>query len=281
MMTQSDLKEALINEVVEISKLAGKSILEIYKKKDFELEFKDDQSPLTEADIASHKIIVKSLKEITPHIPVLSEEDSDIPFNIRSKWETYWLIDPLDGTKEFIKRNGEFTVNIALINNHEPIFGVIHVPEKNQTYWGSVIRGSFFQESSDQPRKITVSQYSKNKIRIVSSRTHRSKKLGLLLEKIDNYEILSVGSSLKFCLIAKGVADLYPRIGPTSEWDIAAGHAIMRFAGGHMQNIEGKKIKYNLNRNLINPYFIASNNNVLGNKMRLLLNDYIDSPPFE
>ena len=271
-MDDLQIKLELIEQLIEISKEAGKAILEVYNT-NFDYQIKEDLSPLTQADTVSHNIICDRLKILTPDIPIISEENSDIPFNIRSLWKKYWLIDPLDGTKEFIKRNGEFTVNIALINDHRPIFGVIHVPVKDQTYWGSINNGSFIQNSSSLPKKINVSPYKKNQIRIVSSRSHRTEQLDLFLEKINDYEILNVGSSLKFCLIATGEANLYPRIGPTSEWDTAAGHAIVKFAGGHTQTFDGNNMQYNMKDSFINPYFIVSNSKYLNKEMALLIND--------
>jgi len=262
MLDNLDNKQ-LIDELITISKEAGKAILKVYNS-NFDYQIKEDSSPLTKADKISHKIISKKLKELTPEIPILSEEDSNIPFDIRSKWEKYWLVDPLDGTKEFIKRNGEFTVNIALIEKHNPILGIIHLPVSNETFWGSNIDGSYYSNQNIIKQKISVSSDDSSKIRILASRSHPSKHLDLFLKMIGNYKIINKGSSLKFCLIASGEADLYPRLGPTSEWDIAAGDAIVRFAGGFISDLDNKPLLYNKKESLLNPYFLVSKNKTEG-----------------
>jgi 3'(2'), 5'-bisphosphate nucleotidase len=256
-MEDIQIKSELIEQLIEISKDAGKAILEVYNS-NFGHQIKEDLSPLTKADTLSNNIICERLKVITPDIPILSEENSDIPFNIRSSWEQYWLVDPLDGTKEFIKKNGEFTVNIALIENNTPIFGIIHVPVTNETYWGSNTKGSFYIKGNNQKTKLCVEKNIRSQVRIVASRSHPSKMLDALLEEIGEYKIITKGSSLKFCLIAKGQADIYPRLGPTSEWDIAAGHAIVKFAGGSLLTIDRKSMQYNLTENNLNPYFVVA-----------------------
>jgi len=256
-MEEFQIKSELIEQLIGISKDAGKAILEVYNS-NFDHQIKEDLSPLTKADTVSNNIICKRLKVITPDIPILSEENSDIPFNIRSSWKQYWLIDPLDGTKEFIKKNGEFTVNIALIENNSPIFGIIHVPVTNETYWGSSTKGSFYIRGNNQKTKLCVEKKIRSQIRIIASRSHPSKMLDTLLEEIGEYKIITKGSSLKFCLIAKGQADIYPRLGPTSEWDIAAGHAIVKFAGGSLLTIDRKPMQYNLTENNLNPYFVVA-----------------------
>jgi len=247
-----------INKVIEISIDAGKAIMDIYKT-DFDAEKKADNSPLTKADLLSHKIISESLKDLTPEIPVLSEESSKISLNERMKWKKYWLVDPLDGTKEFIKKNGEFTTNIALIDNCKPIFGVIHVPVSKETYWGLEKKGSYFIDANFNELKMNVSVKNDGPIRIVASRSHPSQELQAYLERIENYELIKVGSSLKFCLIAKGDADCYPRFGPTSEWDTAAGEIIARSAGAIIVDLENKPLKYNKVENYLNPSFIVTN----------------------
>jgi len=256
-MEDIQIKSELIEQLIEISKDAGKAILEVYNS-NFGHQIKEDLSPLTKADTLSNNIICERLKVITPDIPILSEENSDIPFNIRSSWEQYWLVDPLDGTKEFIKKNGEFTVNIALIENNTPIFGIIHLPVTNETYWGSSTKGSFYIKGNNQKTKLCVENKIRSQVRIVASRSHPSKMLDTLLEEIGEYKIITKGSSLKFCLIAKGQADIYPRLGPTSEWDIAAGHAIVKFAGGSLLTIDGESMQYNLTENNLNPYFVVA-----------------------
>jgi len=255
-MDHIQIEKELIEQLIEISKEAGKAILEVYNS-NFDYQLKEDLSPLTKADTLSNHIICERLKALTPNIPILSEENSDIPFNIRASWKQYWLIDPLDGTKEFIKRNGEFTVNIALINNNEPVFGVIYIPVNNRLFWGSRDYGSYEIESDMRERKIHVS--NKNLKKIACSRSHSNPEFNNFLENLDTYTTVKIGSSLKFCLIANGEIDIYPRLGPTSEWDIAAGEAILRSAGGCIIDLEGKNIIYN-KKNIINPSFIAASN---------------------
>ena len=265
------LNEQLISSTVEIAKLAGEGITEIYNS-DFDYQLKKDLSPITAADNLSHIIITKRLKILTPEIPVLSEENCDIPYKIRTNWTKYWLVDPLDGTKEFIKRNGEFTVNIALIENNTPIFGVIHLPVTSETYWGSQVNGSFYSSGNNDVKEIRVSENHQNPIRLVASRSHPSEMLNSLLKKIVDYEIIEVGSSIKFCHIASGQADCYPRFGPTSEWDTAAGEAITRFAGGHVVTANGDSMNYNLKEDYLNPNFIVSNGKIISERILSLIN---------
>ncbi len=246
----------LIKQLIEISKEAGEAILEVYNT-DFDYQIKEDLSPLTKADTLSNNIIRERLKVLTPDIPILSEESCNIPLSIRSQWNQYWLVDPLDGTKEFIKRNGEFTVNIALINNNEPVFGIIYIPVTNHLFWGSTVHGAYEIKNRMNPIKIYAS--TKNTKKVAASRSHGNKVINNLLEKLDTYTIVNMGSSLKFCLIANGEIDIYPRLGPTSEWDTAAGEAILKSAGGSVIDLELRNIVYN-KKNLLNPNFIAANN---------------------
>ena len=262
--------ERLIISTVEIAKEAGEAISEIYSS-DFDYQFKKDLSPITAADNLSHKMITERLQLLTPEIPILSEENCVIPYKIRSKWTQYWLVDPLDGTKEFIKKNGEFTVNIALIDNNSPIFGVIHLPVTNETYWGSQVNGSFYSTENNDAEPISVSDNHQNPIRIVASRSHPSEMLNSLLEKIVDYEIIEVGSSIKFCHIASGQADLYPRFGPTSEWDTAAGEAIASFSGGYVVTVNGGSMNYNLKEDYLSPNFIVSNGKIITERILSLI----------
>ena len=260
------LNERFIISTTEIAQDAGLAILQIYNS-DFDYKLKKDFSPITEADNISHKIITERLKILTPKIPIISEENSEVPYEIRSRWEKYWLVDPLDGTKEFIKKNGDFTVNVALIHNNTPIFGVIHIPVTNETYWGSKINGSFYSNSNNDIKQIRVSKKKNKRIRLVASRSHPSKMLNKLLEKIVDYEILKVGSSIKFCHIASGQAECYPRFGPTSEWDTAAGEAIVSFAGGDVITSAGDSINYNAKEDYLNPNFIVSNGKIISERI--------------
>ena len=253
--------QRLIENLIKISKKAGDAIMDIYES-EFNVDIKSDKSPLTKADLLSNKIICSSLKEITPEIPVLSEESSDIQYKDRLRWKDYWLVDPLDGTKEFIKKNGEFTTNIALISGNRPILGVIHVPAINETFWGSNEIGAYhlIGNSLSNKKRISVSKERKSELRIVCSRSHPSGGLKKLLDKLGKYKLVNTGSSLKFCIVAKGEADCYPRLGPTSEWDTAAGEIIAESAGANIVDLKNKAIKYNQKDDYLNPYFLVSNN---------------------
>lgn len=256
---------ALILKVCNISIKAGKKILEYYNNNSNEIFIKDDESPLTKADLASNKIIMKELKDIDHNIPLLSEETL-VDWNKRKEWNTYWLIDPLDGTKEFIKKNDEFTVNIALIKNNKPILGVIFVPALSILYYASENFGSYKYSCSDvlhsleESNKIKVNEKKRSDhLLVIGSRSHSNENFDKwVANNVTDYELIKKGSSLKFCYIADGNVDLYPRFGPTSEWDIAAGHIILIEAGGSINSIEKKEIVYNTKENILNPYFIAS-----------------------
>ena len=264
------LNEQLISSTVEIAKEAGMAITEIYNS-DFDYQLKKDLSPITAADNLSHNIITERLKTLTPQTPILSEENCNIPYKIRSQWTQYWLVDPLDGTKEFISKNGEFTVNIALIENNTPIFGVIDIPITNETYWGSKVTGSFCSDANNDIKQINVPEDNQNPMRIVASRSHPSNMLASLLERIVDYEIIEIGSSIKFCLIASGQADCYPRFGPTSEWDTAAGEAIVSYAGGRVVTARGNSMNYNAKKDYLNPNFIVSNDKIISERILSLI----------
>lgn len=246
--------------VVSLARRAGDAILSIYGQQ-FEVTNKADQSPLTLADTRSHEIIVQGLLALTPDIPVLSEEASEIPFDERRRWQRYWLVDPLDGTKEFVSRNGEFTVNIALIDAHAPVLGVVHVPVSDTTYTGSLLdtstSGAFRQTGRDPAVRIHTRTPAGNPLRIVGSRSHRGDTLDQYLPKLEPYELVAVGSSIKFCLVAEGSADFYPRFGPTSEWDTAAAQAIVEAAGGSVTRTDGSKLSYNTKADFLNPHFLV------------------------
>ena len=244
-----------INALVRTAREAGEAILEIYRQ-DFAVYEKQDASPLTEADLASHRIIVEALRQLTPDIPVLSEEDADIPFGERSQWSSYWLIDPLDGTKEFIKKNDEFTVNIALIREHRPYLGVVHVPATGVTFYGEAGKGAFRMEHGET-LQIHATTHAGTPLRVAGSRSHAGSSLQTFLEKIGAHEIVSMGSSLKLCLVAEGKADIYPRLGPTSEWDTAAAQAVVEAAGGMVTDTSGSPLLYNTKESLLNPHFLV------------------------
>jgi len=240
-------------------------IINTYYKLKTEISFKKDRSPLTEADLASNKFIINSLSEIDKDIPILSEE-SLVDWNVRKNWTRYWLVDPLDGTKEFINQNGEFTVNIALIEKNEPIMGVIYAPALSTLYYASKNKGTYklfcdqkINSLSDSTRIITNHKKSSDHFKVFKSRSHSNEEFeNWVKDFVDDYELIEKGSSIKFCKLAEGKADLYPRFGSTSEWDIAAGHIILTEAGGELESVDRKKILYNNKESVINPHFIAS-----------------------
>jgi 3'(2'), 5'-bisphosphate nucleotidase len=245
-------------DIIALAKTAGACIMEIYKR-DFVISKKSDESPLTEADLASHHCIIDGLNKLTPEIPVLSEESGVDEHIDRMSWQTYWLIDPLDGTKEFIKKNGEFTVNIALIDQGKAVFGVVYAPALKVTYWGDT--DGAFKEENGQVKPIQVSGIPANgdAWRVVGSRSHQSDEFKAFIKELPQTEITSMGSSLKLCLVAEGAADLYPRLGLTSEWDTAAAHAVVTAAGGKvLQYPELTPLLYNTRPDtLLNPFFIV------------------------
>jgi len=263
---------AHIPSLLSISRDAGAAIIEVYGS-DFAVEHKDDRSPLTLADRQSHEIIVKGLKELEDmNIPILSEEGKSMPFEERRGWDFFWLVDPLDGTKEFVKRNGEFTVNIALIHNGCPVLGVIYLPVKRICYFGARGMGSF-RLAASQIEKIAsfddvVVQAKRlpdaapvSRFTVAGSRSHMSPETEAyitgLRKQHGDIEFISAGSSLKFCLVAEGRADVYPRFAPTMEWDTGAGQAIVEHAGGEViETASGKSLRYN-KESLRNPYFVA------------------------
>jgi 3'(2'), 5'-bisphosphate nucleotidase len=250
-----DLK-SLVDPVVALAEDAGRAILEVYST-DFEVQEKDDDSPLTKADLASHRWIDAGLRALTPEIPIISEESGLPGFEERGQWTKYWLIDPLDGTKEFVNRNGEFTVNIALIENHRPVLGVVHVPVQNKTYVGCEGLGAQRREGDNDPVAINVAPAAASPARIVGSRSHRGASLDAYLANLGEHDMVPMGSSLKFCVVAEGNADLYPRLGPTSEWDTGAAQAVVEQAGGSVVTLDGKPMKYNAKADILNPYFFV------------------------
>lgn len=247
----------LLPHIVALSRQAGKAIMEIYQSGDNGETRKADDSPLTLADMASHRAIVEGLNAFTPDIPVLSEEASNIPYDTRRHWLRYWLVDPLDGTKEFIKRNGEFTVNIALVENGVPILGVVYAPVLDTCYYAAQGAGAHVQRGSELPRPMQVRLHNGDEpIKVVASRSHSDARTAVLLEKLGPHESVSMGSSLKFCLVAEGVAHFYPRLGPTMEWDTAAAHAVVVEAGGVVRDAAGVDLCYN-KEDLHNPEFFV------------------------
>jgi 3''(2''),5''-bisphosphate nucleotidase, bacterial len=247
---------SLLPEVASIARRAGTAILEVYAQ-EFSVTKKADSSPLTLADMRSHEIIVNALRALTPQLPILSEEASDIPFEQRAQWSRYWLVDPLDGTKEFVSRNGEFTVNIALVEDHMPVLGVVFVPVEVTLYMGSRAGGAFRQSGAEPAERIQTAQPAATPLRIVGSRSHRDGRLETYLPRLEPYELVFVGSSLKFCQVAEGRADLYPRFGPTNEWDTAAAQAVVEAAGGAVVTLDGRPLRYNTKADLLNPNFLV------------------------
>ncbi len=249
-------EEINFDSVCQIARDAGEAIMEVYAG-EFAVELKGDDSPLTAADRAAHEVIVEGLQRLTPSIPVLSEEGKDIPYSERSRWSRFWLVDPLDGTREFIKRNDEFTVNIALVEDGTVVAGVVYVPPQAKTYLGIRGQGAWLQVKVVPPVEITVREADETcGLTVVMSRSHPSPELAAYLEDVNVADALPIGSSLKFCVVAEGKADLYPRLGPTMEWDIAAGHAVVEAAGGTVTQVDGEPLMYN-KENLLNPYFIV------------------------
>ncbi len=250
-----------ILKICEIAKEAGFAIMDIYDK-DHNIEYKKDASPLTKADKASHDIIISRLKGLYPDIPVISEEGRDIPFTERKEWKFFWLIDPLDGTKEFIKKNGEFTVNISLISKNTPVLGVIYIPVEKVVYYAQKENGAWKYSSNTRPVQIYVKRSNRKAgLDMVTSRSHLTKETQEFVDKLDINETILMGSSWKFCLIAEGRADIYPRYGPTWEWDTAAGHCIVVEAGGEIVDFSNKPITYNKENLLHNNFLVCSSLN--------------------
>ena len=229
-MTDSHQERRLLDAACEIAREAGRAILDVYGRDDFAVSRKSDNSPLTEADQVAHGIISRALAKLDATLPILSEESAPADHAERRKWQRYWLVDPLDGTKEFLKRNGEFTVNIAL--------------------------GAWRSDAAGAPKPIAV-RVAGSPLRVVGSRSHPTPELAAYLTRLPPYEITDMGSSLKICLVAEGAADIYPRLGPTSEWDTAAAQAILESAGGRMIDLAGRPLRYNSKDGLLNPHFLA------------------------
>jgi len=247
----------LLGPVIDIARRAGTRILEIYESGEFAVANKADRSPLTQADLRAHQTIVEALHALTPDWPVLSEESARIGFAERAHWLRYWLVDPLDGTREFLSHNGEFTVNIALIEGHEPVLGVVYAPAKRLLYYAIPGAGAFRALDDEPARPIVVKRHAASPIRIVGSRSHRGDSLDGLLSRLGSHELIAIGSSLKLCMVAEGSADLYPRLGATSEWDTAAAHAVVLAAGGYVTSTAGTTLTYNSRPELLNPHFLV------------------------
>lgn len=242
---------------------AGRRVLEIYER-DVDVEYKDDASPLTQADMAAHRALTALVQEVTPDVPVLSEESGDVQWEERRGWSRYWLIDPLDGTKEFIKKNGEFTLNVALVEDGEPVFGIVHAPVLTQTWIGQAGQGSVRLDGGEDVEPTPISVRSLPGVddgpwKIVGSRSHGSEEFEAFVARLPEHERVSMGSSLKLCLVAEGEADLYPRLAPTSEWDTAAAQAVVTAAGGVVLRADTlEPLRCNQQESVLNPSFIVA-----------------------
>lgn len=246
-----------VTTVLAIAREAGDAIMEVYSRTDMEVAYKEDDSPLTLADRRAHDIICQRLRQHFPQIPILSEEGQPLEPQERQQWQRLWLVDPLDGTKEFLRKNGEFTVNIALVEAGSPVLGVVHVPAQERTFAGQLGQGAwvYYQQQPPQPLQV-ASAAGLNGLAVVQSRSHPSPKLAELLSQLPVAEDVPVGSALKFCVVAEGKAHIYPRLGPTMEWDTGAGHALLRAAGGEIYRLDGQPLRYN-KADLHNPWFVA------------------------
>lgn len=283
------LNDALLNAVIVLAKEAGDAILQIYRT-EFNVTQKSDHSPLTMADLQANDVITRGLKVLTPDIPILSEETSLADYETRQEWTYYWLIDPLDGTREFVKRNGEFTVNIALIQQHTPILGVVYAPVSEALFYAMQSHGAFkeayFQDGHYQkntgatvvddsvcekplsllPDKIKTKLLNLDNVVVAGSRSHTDENMLHFMQRLTQQlpappELMRMGSSLKICMVAEGIADVYPRLGLTSEWDTAAAHCILKEAGGEIVDTAGKIVRYNTKESILNPSFFAVGQN--------------------
>ncbi|HOX71304.1 MAG: 3'(2'),5'-bisphosphate nucleotidase CysQ [Dokdonella sp.] len=247
--------EELVPGVCVIARRAADAILAVYDS-EFAVQHKDDRSPLTAADLAAHQTIVDGLQELTPEWPVLSEESAAIGWDERRQWTRYWLVDPLDGTREFVKRNGEFTVNIALIEDHVPVLGVVQVPVTGEIAWAWQGGGAWIAIGNGEARRCRTRSRA-NPLIVAGSRSHANPRLLTMLEKLGPHEVKPLGSSLKFLRITAAEADLYVRLGPTSEWDTAAAQCVLEQAGGAVTDLDGMPLRYNTRESLLNPEFMA------------------------
>jgi 3'(2'), 5'-bisphosphate nucleotidase len=250
----------LLEDAATIALRAAEAIMEIYRG-DFTVVEKADESPLTQADLNSHRVIVDGLRALTPRLPIVSEE-SELPDHaVRRQWSTYWLVDPLDGTKEFVSRNGEFTVNIALVAGNRPALGIVAVPAREQVYLGSVAERHAELRQRGGARRLAARKFTGDALTVVTSRSHGGERLERfvagLRQRFPELNDVPVGSALKLCILAEGEADLYPRLGPTSEWDIAAAQAVLEAAGGAVWRLDRRPLDYNAKDSLLNPDFVA------------------------
>ncbi len=256
-MSDSGLIESLpIEGVIELVREAGRAIMHVYAS-DFAVEHKDDRSPLTAADRAAHDVLDAGLITLPGALPVLSEESAAITWETRRQWQRYWLVDPLDGTREFVKRNGEFTVNVALVDNGVPVFGVVLAPATGELWWGGAQIGAFRRERDGSDTRLQSTRPAPGRLRVAASRSHLDPRTQALLAKLGDHDRLGLGSSLKFCRLAEGIADVYPRFGPTSEWDTAAAQCVLEGAGGCVIDTLGQSLRCNQSSSLLNGDFLA------------------------
>ncbi|HBR97849.1 MAG TPA: 3'(2'),5'-bisphosphate nucleotidase [Gammaproteobacteria bacterium] len=249
--------EQLTFQALELARKAGERIIEVYES-DYEITTKADDTPLTTADLEAHRIIVEGLRVLGLDIPILSEESCGVPFSERYDWNTYWLVDPLDGTREFIKRSGEFSVNIGLIQDGAPILGVVYAPVLKVAYYAAAGFGAWKQAGDDAPIQIHVRETPADKVTVARSRSPvTGPNMQQFLQRLGNYDEVAMGSALKSCLVAEGAADVYARLGPTSEWDTGAAQCIVKEAGGKITDIRMRELRYNTRESLINPHFLV------------------------
>lgn len=245
-----------MQQVIAIAIEAGRAIMQVYDG-EIAVSRKEDDSPLTQADMAAHHIIINGLSRLTPQLPILSEEAAALPFEQRQAWQSYWLVDPLDGTREFIKRNGEFTVNIALIEQHQPVLGVVYAPALDLLFFAARGQGAFRRMGEGAVQPIHARAFDRAQVTVAGSRSHAGERLLKFLDNLGPHMLISMGSSLKICLVAEGRADVYPRLGPTSEWDTAAAQCVLEEAGGHLVGTDNLAFRYNTKESLLNPEFFA------------------------
>lgn len=255
MPANASLNDSLLNDILAIAEAANAKVMEIYGT-DFSVEHKEDESPVTAADLASHDVIVKGLKALTPDVPILSEESAHAPWSERKEWTRFWLVDPIDGTKDFVKRTGEFTVNIALIENGEPVLGVVTAPALEEAFWGIRNEGAWKRDSEGRTHQLHVVVPPPVR-RVVASKNHLNEETRSFIDALGEHCLVQAGSSLKFCRIAEGRADIYPRIGPTCEWDTGAAQAVLEAAGGKVQTLDGEPMRYG-KEDVLNPHFVAA-----------------------
>lgn len=259
MLLNQESKQRLTQQALAIARTAGRRIIEVYED-DYTVSYKADETPVTTADIDANDIIVEALQNLPEAFPVISEESEQIPYNIRHSWSHYWLVDPLDGTREFLRRNGEFSVNIALIANGQPVLGVVIAPVLDIGYYATQGMGAWKQIGEQNPEAIHVRAAPTRSGELTVARSRCpvvGKRLQAFLDKLGEHNEVPMGSSLKSCLVAEGVADLYVRLGPTSEWDTAAAQCIVEEAGGHITDTNLCDLKYNTRESLLNPHFMV------------------------